>query len=91
MPSPRAGTVAPDVGKVIREYKAGKVEFRTDAGGNVHAIVGKLSFDAPKLVENISAMIQFVLNLKPASVRGQYVKGIAVKATMTPAVRVQAA
>jgi len=91
MPSPRAGTVAPDVGKVIREYKAGKVEFRTDAGGNVHAVVGKLSFDAPKLVENIAALIQFVLNLKPASVRGQYVKGIAVKATMSPAVRVQAA
>jgi large subunit ribosomal protein L1 len=91
MPSPRAGTVAPDVGKVIREYKAGKVEFRTDAGGNVHAVVGKLSFDAPKLVDNIAALIQFVLNLKPASVRGQYVKGIAVKATMSPAVRVQAA
>jgi large subunit ribosomal protein L1 len=91
MPSPRAGTVTPDVSKVIREYKAGKVEFRNDAGGNVHAVVGKLSFDAPKLVENISAMIQFILNMKPASVRGQYVKGIAIKGTMTPAVRVQAA
>jgi len=54
-------------------------------------VVGKLSFDAPKLVENISAMIQFILNMKPASVRGQYVKGIAIKGTMTPAVRVQAA
>jgi large subunit ribosomal protein L1 len=91
MPSPRAGTVTPDVAKVIREYKAGKVEFRTDAGGNVHAVVGKISFDAPKLVENISAFIHFVLNMKPASVRGQYVKGIAIKGTMSPAVRVQAA
>jgi len=91
MPSPRAGTVTPDVGKAVKEYKAGKVEFRNDAGGNVHAVVGKLSFDAPKLVENISAMIQFILNMKPASVRGQYVKGIAIKGTMTPAVRVQAA
>jgi large subunit ribosomal protein L1 len=90
MPSPRAGTVTPDVGKVVREYKAGKVEFRTDAGGNVHAVVGKMSFDAPKLTENISTFIQYVMNLKPTSVRGQYLKGIAIKGTMTPAVRVQA-
>jgi large subunit ribosomal protein L1 len=91
MPSPRAGTVTPDVTKVIKEYKAGKVEFRTDAGGNVHAVVGKISFDAPKLVENISAFITHVLNIKPSAVRGQYLKGIAIKGTMTPAVRVQAA
>ena len=58
MPSPRAGTVTPDVAKTVREYKAGKVEFRTDAGGNVHAVVGKLSFDAPKLVENIAGVHQ---------------------------------
>jgi large subunit ribosomal protein L1 len=90
MPSPRAGTVTPDVGKVVREYKAGKVEFRTDAGGNVHAVVGKMSFEAPKLAENISTFIQHVMNLKPTSVRGQYLKGIAIKGTMTPAVRVQA-
>ncbi len=90
MPSPRAGTVTPDVGKVVREYKAGKVEFRNDAGGNVHAIVGKLSFDAPKLVENIAAFIQHVTNLKPASVRGQYIKGISISATMSPGIRIQA-
>jgi large subunit ribosomal protein L1 len=90
MPSPRAGTVTPDVGKVIREYKAGKVEFRTDAGGNVHAVVGKLSFDAPKLVDNISAFINHVMNMKPASVRGQYLKGMSVKGTMTPGIRLQA-
>jgi large subunit ribosomal protein L1 len=91
MPSPRAGTVTPDVAKVIREYKAGKVEFRTDAGGNVHAVVGKLSFDGPKLTENISAFINHVMNLKPAAVRGQYLKGISIKATMTPGIRIQAA
>jgi large subunit ribosomal protein L1 len=91
MPSPRAGTVTPDVAKVIREYKAGKVEFRNDAGGNVHAVVGKLSFEAPKLVDNISTFINHVLNMKPASVRGQYVKGIAIKGTMSPAIRLQAA
>jgi large subunit ribosomal protein L1 len=89
MPSPRAGTVSPDVGKVVKEYKAGKVEFRTDAGGNVHAVVGKLSFDAPKLAENITAFINHVMNIKPVAVRGQYVKGIAVSATMSPGVRIQ--
>ena len=89
MPSPRAGTVSPDVGKVIKEYKAGKVEFRTDAGGNVHAVVGKLSFEAPKLAENISAFISHVMNIKPAAVRGQYIKGIALSATMSPSVLVQ--
>lgn len=91
MPSPRAGTVTPDVAKVIKEYKAGKVEFRCDAGGNVHAVVGKMSFDAGKLVDNISAFINFVLHLKPAAVKGQYVKGTVIKGTMSPALRIQAA
>jgi large subunit ribosomal protein L1 len=89
MPSPRAGTVTPDVGKVIKEYKAGKVEFRNDSGGNVHAVVGKLSFDAAKLAENISAFIGHVIHLKPAAVKGQYIKGIAASATMSPGVRIQ--
>ncbi|MGA2033848.1 MAG: 50S ribosomal protein L1 [Thermoguttaceae bacterium] len=88
MPSPRAGTVTPDVGKVVKEYKAGKVEFRTDAGGNVHALVGKISFDAHKLTENITAFIQHVINIKPNAVRGQYVKGICVSATMSPGIRI---
>jgi large subunit ribosomal protein L1 len=91
MPSPRAGTVSPDVGKVVKEYKAGKVEFRNDAGGNIHALVGKLSFDADKLAENVTAFINFVVNMKPAAVKGQYVKAIAVSATMSPSVRIQAA
>ena len=90
MPSPRAGTVTPDVAKTIKEYKAGKVEFRNDSGGNVHAVVGRLSFDAPKLVENIEALINYVLSLKPAAVRGQYLRGVAICATMTPSVRVAA-
>jgi large subunit ribosomal protein L1 len=91
MPSPRAGTVSPDVGKVIKEYKAGKVEFRNDAGGNIHAIVGKLSFDAEKLAENVNAFINYVVGLKPAAVKGQYIKTIALSATMSPSVRIQAA
>src|SRR3989337_3459986 len=64
MPSPRAGTVTPDIAATVREYKAGKVEFRNDKGGNVQAIVGKLSFDSPKLIENIQAFIDRVLSMK---------------------------
>ena len=90
MPSPRAGTVTPDVAATIKEYKAGKVEFRNDAGGNVHAVVGKLSFDGPKLVENIQAFINLVTGMKPAAVRGQYIKAVAISATMSPSVRVAA-
>ncbi|MGV3606940.1 MAG: 50S ribosomal protein L1 [Planctomycetaceae bacterium] len=88
MPSPRAGTVTPDVAKVVKEYKAGKVEFRNDNGGIVHAVVGKLSFDAPKLQENIETLINYVMSLKPNSVKGAYVKSVAVCGTMSPAVRV---
>jgi large subunit ribosomal protein L1 len=88
MPSPRAGTVTSDVDRVVREYKAGKVEFRNDKGGNLHAVVGKLSFDADKLVDNINTFVQFVQSLKPQAVRGTYVKSIAICATMTPSVRV---
>jgi large subunit ribosomal protein L1 len=85
MPSPRAGTVTPDVGKVIKEYKAGKVEFRTAKDGIVHAVVGKLSFDAPKLVDNINAFINHIQTIKPAAVKGQYIKGVSISATMSPA------
>ena len=88
MPSPRAGTVTPDVAKVVKEYKAGKVEFRNDNGGIVHAIVGKASFDAPKLKENIEAFVNYVLGLKPHSVKGVYVKSVALCATMSPSVRI---
>ncbi len=90
MPSPRAGTVTPDVGKVVAEYKAGKVEFRNDNGGNLHAMVGKMSFDADKLSENIQAFINFVNSIKPQAVKGMYVRGIAICGTMSPSVRVGA-
>jgi large subunit ribosomal protein L1 len=88
MPSPRAGTVTPDVAKVVKEYKAGKVEFRNDNGGIVHAVVGKTSFDAKQLQENIETFVHFVLGLKPASIKGQYVKSVALCATMSPSVRI---
>jgi large subunit ribosomal protein L1 len=90
MPSPRAGTVTPEVAKTVKEYKAGKVEFRNDAGGIVHAAVGKLSFDAAKLVDNINAFINYIQGLKPNSVKGHYLKGITISATMSPGVRVAA-
>jgi large subunit ribosomal protein L1 len=90
MPSPRAGTVTPEITKTVKEYKAGKVEFRNDAGGIVHAVVGKLSFEAPKLLENIQAFISHILAIKPAAIRGQYVKGITISGTMTPGVRIAA-
>ena len=88
MPSPRAGTVTTDVARVVKEYKAGKVEFRNDKGANLHAVVGKMSFDANKLVENIGAFISYVQSLKPNTVKGTYIKSIAICATMSPSVRV---
>jgi large subunit ribosomal protein L1 len=90
MPSPRAGTVTPDVARVVKEYKAGKVEFRNDSGGIVHAVVGRLSFDAKKLEENIQAFIDHILGMKPQAVKGTYLKGVAISATMSPGVKVAA-
>jgi large subunit ribosomal protein L1 len=88
MPSPRAGTVTADIAKTVAEYKAGKVEFRNDPTGIVHAVVGKLSFDAAKLADNIRAFIDYIVSLQPASVRGQYVRSISISATMSPGVMV---
>lgn len=88
MPSPRAGTVTPDVARVVREYKAGKVEFRNDAGGNVHAVVGRLSFDKTRLQENIQSFLDHINSLKPNTVKGTYVRSIAICATMSPGVAV---
>jgi large subunit ribosomal protein L1 len=86
MPSPRAGTVTPDVAKTIGEYKAGKVEFRNDKGGNVQAIVGKIDFDSEKLAENIQAFVNMILSLKPSGVKGTYVRSAHISATMSPSV-----
>jgi len=90
MPSPRSGTVTQEVEKIVREYKAGKVEFRNDGGGNVHAVVGKLSFDNTKLQENIQAFIDLISGMKPIAVKGTFVRGISICATMSPGVRVAA-
>ena len=88
MPSPRAGTVTMDVAKTIKEYKAGKVEFRNDKSGIVQAIVGKIRFDKQQLVDNIEAFLQYIQQLKPAAVKGTYVKSITISATMSPGVKI---
>jgi large subunit ribosomal protein L1 len=88
MPSPRAGTVTPEIAVTVKEYKAGKVEFRNDAAGIVHAPVGKLSFDNEKLAENIRAFIGQIVSMKPAAVKGQYVRTVSISATMSPGLRI---
>ena len=88
MPSPRAGTVTPDVVKTVAEYKAGKVEFRNDKGGNIHAVVGKLSFDGQKLTDNIRAFVDKIVGMKPATVKGTYLRAVHISATMSPSVSV---
>ena len=86
MPSPRAGTVTPDVAKAVEEYKAGKVEFRNDSGGNVHAVLGRLSFTPEQIQENVSAFLKYIESLRPSSVKGTYVKNIALTSTMGPGI-----
>lgn len=89
MPTPKAGTVITgDVAQGVREFKAGKVEYRADKGGNVHAGVGKVSFDDDKLVANVTAFVDQVRAVKPASVKGNYVKSITLSATMSPGIPV---
>jgi large subunit ribosomal protein L1 len=91
MPNPKTGTVTPDIAKAVSEFKAGKVEYRTDRHGNVHVPVGKASFDADALVANFDAVLDELRRAKPASAKGRYLKGVSVAATMGPGVRVDAA
>jgi large subunit ribosomal protein L1 len=90
MPSPKAGTVTADVGAAVREYAAGKVEFRNDNGGNVHSVVGKMSFDGPKLADNIHAMMNQIRKMKPQTAKGTYIRKVVLKGSMTPAVYLEA-
>jgi large subunit ribosomal protein L1 len=84
MPSPKSGTVTPDIMQAIKDYSAGKLEYRNDAGGNVHAVVGKVSFSAEDLQANIEAFIDHIRRSKPATAKGQFIKKVCVTATMTP-------
>lgn len=88
MPSPKNGTVTDDVATAVAEFTAGKIEFRNDAGGNVHAVVGKQSFDKKKLIENIEAFISHIKRVKPSGAKGTYIKKICLSATMSPGVQV---
>jgi large subunit ribosomal protein L1 len=88
MPNPKTGTVTPDVAKAVGEFKAGKVEYRTDRYGNVHVPLGKVSFDREALVENYLAILDELLRARPASAKGRYLKGVSLSSTMGPGVRV---
>lgn len=88
MPSPKNGTVTAEVARAVGEFTAGKVEFRNDAGGNVHVVVGKQSFEKEKLVENIDAFISHIKKVKPAASKGTYIKKISISATMSPGVTI---
>ncbi len=88
MPSPKAGTVTPDIETAVAEFAAGKVEYRNDDGGNIHCIVGKMSFSEDDLVENLSFFINLIEKARPAAVKGVFIKNCSISATMTPGVKV---
>ncbi|GJM45491.1 MAG: 50S ribosomal protein L1 [Gemmatimonadota bacterium] len=86
MPSPKSGTVTDDVAKAVSEFAAGKVEFRTDTGANVHAAVGKKSFSVEDLRENVTAFIEHIKGMKPTAAKGTYIKKVVVSSTMSPGI-----
>lgn len=88
MPSPKAGTVTPDVATAVQEYSAGKLEYRNDSGGNIHCIIGKMSFSEADLVENLEFFVQTIEKRRPSAAKGTYVKKCVISGTMTPGVPV---
>jgi large subunit ribosomal protein L1 len=88
MPNPKTGTVAADIGKAVKEIKAGKLEYRVDKAGIVHVPVGKASFGAEQLIDNARAVLLSILRAKPASAKGNYVKGVTVATTMGPGIKI---
>src|SRR6187455_165271 len=88
MPNPKTGTVTPDIAKAVKEIKAGKVEFRVDKTGIIHAPVGKVSFSAEKLVANAHALVDSIVKAKPAAAKGKYLKSVTLSSTMGPGVRI---
>src|SRR5213595_1053158 len=87
MPNPKTGTVTPDVAKAVTEIKGGKIEFRVDKHANLHFIIGKVSFDDAKLVENYGAALEEILRLKPSAAKGRYIKKAAISTTMGPGIQ----
>ena len=88
MPSPKSGTVTDDISNVVKEFKEGKIEYRTDAGGNVHTAVGKMSFPDEDLVENIKSFIKHIISNRPPSAKGTFVQGTSISSSMSPGVRI---
>jgi large subunit ribosomal protein L1 len=91
MPNPKTGTVTMDVGKAVRDAKAGKLEYRTDRGANVHVAIGKKSFDERQLVENYAALVDEIVRAKPSAAKGRYIKGVTLTSTMGPGIKVDPA
>lgn len=89
MPSPKAGTVTPNVAQAVREFAAGKIEFRNDDGGNLHAPMGKRSFEAGKLAENVQAFVDYVRTLKPGAAKGNYIQTVHISATHSPGIAIE--
>ena len=89
MPNPKTGTVTMDVEKAVNEVKAGRVEYRTDSFGNIHGIIGKVSFSEEDLLANLDAFVAAILKVKPATVKGDYVKNISISSTMGPGIKVE--
>ena len=89
MPNPKTGTVTVDVTKAIEEVKAGRVEYRTDSYGNIHGVIGKVSFSEEDLITNMDAFVAAILKVKPSTVKGDYVKNISISSTMGPGVKVE--
>ncbi len=89
MPNPKTGTVTMDLGKAVKEVKAGKIDFKVDKTGIIHASVGKVSFDAQKLAENAQELLQTIIKLKPSSAKGVYLKSITGSSTMSPGVKIE--
>ncbi len=88
MPNPKTGTVTNDIGKAVGEVKGGKIDFKVDKTGIIHASVGKVSFDSKKLFENANELLQTIIKLKPSSAKGTYLKSVAMSSTMSPGVRI---
>src|SRR5829696_2952400 len=88
MPNPKAGTVTFDVGKAVRDSKAGKLEYRTDRGANVHVVIGKKSFDERQLIENYAALVEEIVRAKPSAAKGRYINRITLASTMGPGIHV---
>ena len=89
MPTPKAGTVTMDIGRAVRELKAGRIEFRVDRTGNVHAPIGKASFEVGNLVENFEGLMDAIVRARPAAAKGGYVRSVTVSSTMGPGVRIE--